>query len=127
VTQPGVVTPVEAVRRRVEQVEDRPVRTQQPVRLLDDVLEQLGRLADRRDAGRNLAQRLLRLCLALDLVSRLGATCASLNASGRREKAPIAPNSRSPAASGATTIERRPTSRTKRSVASAWVNDSSAG
>ena len=42
---------------RVDELEDRPIRVEQPGRLVDDLLEDVGRVVDGRDAGRDLAQR----------------------------------------------------------------------
>ena len=55
----GVVRPVDLARGRVEQVDDRARRAEQPGRLVDDVLEQLGRVLDRHHPPGDLAQRAL--------------------------------------------------------------------
>ena len=59
--QPVVVGPVEVAGRRVEEVEDHAVGTDQAPGLGHDILEDLRRLAQDRDPGSDLAQRLLRL------------------------------------------------------------------
>ena len=59
--QAVVVGPVEVAGRRVEEVEDHAVGPNQAPGLGDDVLEDLRRLAQDRDPGSDLAQRLLRL------------------------------------------------------------------
>ena len=56
-----VVGPAQVARLRVEQVEDGALAADQPARELDDLLEDLGRVAQRRDAGGDLAQGLLGL------------------------------------------------------------------
>ena len=50
---------MEVAGRGVEQVEDDAVRADQSARLLDDIPEDLARLAQDRDPGRDLAQALL--------------------------------------------------------------------
>ena len=57
---------------------------------------------------------------------RTSAIWAGSKASGRLENVPSAPNTSSPATSGATTIERIPMSRLTPSVSAAWVNAGSA-
>ena len=59
--EPVVVGPAEVAGRRVEQVEDDAVRPDQTPGVLDDVLEDLRRLAQDRDPGGDLAKRLLGL------------------------------------------------------------------
>ena len=59
--QPVVEGPVEVAGRHVDEVEDHAVGPDQAAGLRDDVLEDLGRLAQDRDPGGDLAQRLLRL------------------------------------------------------------------
>ena len=54
----------------IEQVEDDAVGPDQAAGLLDDVLEDLRRLAQDRDPGRDLAQRLLRLGAPGERVAR---------------------------------------------------------
>ena len=56
---PGVVAPFDRARDGVEQVDDRAVGVEQAGGLLDDVLEQVARLADRGDPGGDLAEALL--------------------------------------------------------------------
>ena len=64
----------------------------------------------------------LAACSARD---RTSAIWAASNASTRRENAPSAPNTSSPATSGATTIDMMPRSSTTRSVREACRNDAS--
>ena len=54
-----VVRPVDLARRRVEQVDDRAARPEQPGGLVDDVLEQLRRVLDGHHPAGDLAQRAL--------------------------------------------------------------------
>ena len=54
---------------RVEEVDDRALRTEQPRGLVRDVLEKLAGIADGRDAGGDLAERSLRLRAADDVPS----------------------------------------------------------
>ena len=56
-----VVRPVDLARGRVEEVDHRARRAEQPGGLVDDVLEQLGRVLDRHHPPRDLAQRALRV------------------------------------------------------------------
>ena len=58
--------------------------------------------------------------------ARTSAIWGAVNASAVCENVPSAPNTSSPADSGATTIDRISISSTKRSVASAWTNRVSA-
>ena len=58
--------------------------------------------------------------------ARTSAIWGAVKASTVFENVPSAPNTSSPAVSGATTIERMPISSTNESVVSAWTNRSSA-
>ena len=61
VADAAIERPVEVARRRVEEVEDDAVGADQADGLVDDVAEDLGRVAQHGDPGGDLAQRLLRL------------------------------------------------------------------
>ena len=65
---PGVVAPLDRAGDGVEQVDDRAVRVEQAGGLLDDVLEKVAGLADRGDPGGDLAEALLGLGAAGDLL-----------------------------------------------------------
>ena len=65
-----VVGPAQVAGGRVEQVEDDAVGADEPPGMLDDVLEDLGRLAQDRDPGRDLAQGLLGLGASTERVAR---------------------------------------------------------
>ena len=67
-----VVRPVDLARGRVEEVDDRARRAEQPGGLVDDVLEQLGRVLDRHHPPRDLAQRALRVGRPLEGALRRG-------------------------------------------------------
>ena len=54
-----VERPAEDVAVRLDEVEDRAVGADEPLRRVDDLLEQRARVADRGDLGRDLAERLL--------------------------------------------------------------------
>ena len=69
---PGVVGPGQDPGPGLDDVEDRPVAVDQAVRLVDDVLEEEGRVGDRREAGGDLAQRPLVLDPARELGPRAG-------------------------------------------------------
>src|SRR6185369_13314554 len=56
----GHVADRDRARDRVEEVDDRAFRVEEPGRLVGDMLEELVGLADRGDPGRDLAQGLLR-------------------------------------------------------------------
>ena len=70
IASPAAVRPAQGVDLRVVQVDPRAVRLEQPGRLVDDLLEDLGGLEDGRDAGRDLAQRPLGIGAAGDLGAR---------------------------------------------------------
>ena len=71
VADPAVERPVEVARRRVEEVEDHAVGADQADGLLDDVAEDLARVAQHGDARGDLAQGLLRLGAAAERLARL--------------------------------------------------------
>ena len=67
---PGRVRPAQGIDLRVVLVDPGAVRLEQPGRLVDDLLEDLGRVEDGRHAGGDLAQRALRVGPPGDLLAR---------------------------------------------------------
>ena len=68
--QAGIECPFQPLGHRVELVDDRAVGAKEALRLVDDVLEQVARLADRGDPGSDLTERLLGLGAPGDDIAR---------------------------------------------------------
>ena len=138
--------PADPAGRRIDDVELGALAGQQPAGGVGDLLEELGRVADRGDPGRDLAQLLLRAGPPVDLLRRTaparrsGASCGSRSPPGgrgpRRARPARArtlptsalptwrtPRSVSSTMSGVITSERTPSSATARSRPGSWLND----